>query len=360
MTTLTEKRKVPLAACRLRSHELIELRLAAAETPEVEGKPRSREWSMVANIGKTMQRWWGFMVLDLAGARFRQRLPLLKDHDTEQRLGYSSKIEVTERGLEASGRLLTKSPMVEQVLADAADGFPWQASIIVEPHNVQVLDEGQSAEANGRTVEGPVHIWRDYTVRELTITALGADDETSAEAFGAGDGAEVEALFHRSEEIEMAETKTPPAKPAELSAASVRDSHPAVAAELQKLGVDGERERALAILEAADPSQQQLAVDLVKRGASREEALQVLLGDLRQRHASALRQVTAAPGTEPAGAPAPENSRKAALAAMPEGPEKWKAEWEADEALAAEFIDQASYLAWRRRNPAPVAAKKES
>lgn len=103
MTTATKK--VPLSACRLRGEELLQFELLAAGDP---AQPQlRREWSMLANTGKTMQRWWGSLVLDLAGGTFSQRMPLLMDHSIEQRLGYSTKVERTARGIEASGKLLS-------------------------------------------------------------------------------------------------------------------------------------------------------------------------------------------------------------------------------------------------------------
>ena len=62
---------------------------------------------MVATTGKMMARWWGNLVLDLDGAKFRQKVGLLLDHQTDQRLGFSVEVKRTGRGPSPSSESAT-------------------------------------------------------------------------------------------------------------------------------------------------------------------------------------------------------------------------------------------------------------
>ena len=165
------------------------------------GDEQPRTFSMVALTGKPLSHWYfGTLAIDLAGVRMKQRLPVLKDHNTEERLGYTTAMRNEPgRGIVAEGRLLQRSPAAQQVLADSADGFPWQASTYLQASKMQRLAEGQSDQVNGYTVEGPATIFRESTLREVTFTALGVDDDTSATPLSANGADEEVAVLLTAE-----------------------------------------------------------------------------------------------------------------------------------------------------------------
>ena len=336
MTTTTKK--VPVSACRLRDVGQFELMAAADPAQPSQVK---REWAMLANTGATMQRWWGSMVLDLSGATFSQRLPLLMDHAIDQRLGYSTKVERTARGIEARGKLL-QNDLAQTVLNESSQGFPFQASLMAVPTRIQELDVGAEATVNGQTMTGPLTIFREWTMRELTLTVLGADGATATEAF-AGDGAgEIEVLTMT--------TQSPAATAATLNAPQVPPVQPQAPAQQpnpEQLATDrvrAERERSAEILRNCAPEQMPLGQKLINDGAPVQEALAAILKDTRSRlipPASA----SLASGNGGNVAPVGEAAR---LAAMPNGEAKWKAEFANSEELQAEFSNEAVFLAWKR------------
>lgn len=195
----------------------------------------SRTWRMVAYTGRVLSLAWGRIVLDLEGASFRQRLPLLKDHRTDQPLGYSTSIERTKKGIEARGKLLS-CELADDVLKLSREGFPWQASMLATPSVVEELPAGAAAEINGQQVKGPLTIFRQFQVHELTVAVLGADSNTSTEAFTAA---------------------------------------------------DIERQRVLAILRSSMPDQAPLATHLIESGVPIEQALELLNKDTRAKLAVA-------------------------------------------------------------------------
>ena len=66
------------------------------------------------------------------------------------------------------------------MLADAANGFPWQASIGAAVQEHEFVREGQTVHVNGRAWQGPVNVVRRSSLGEISFVDLGADGNTSA------------------------------------------------------------------------------------------------------------------------------------------------------------------------------------
>jgi hypothetical protein len=314
------------------------------------GDEQPRTFSMVALTGKPLAHWYfGKLAIDLAGVRMKQRLPVLKDHNTEERLGYTTAMRNEPgRGIVAEGRLLQRSPAAQQVLADSADGFPWQASTYLQASKMQRLAEGQSDQVNGYTVEGPATIFRESTLREVTFTALGVDDDTSATPLSAN-GADEEVAVLLTAETMSNQTPAEQAAPAAPAPAAADLS--AQLAQATQTGLEAERARVLAILSQAADAQHDLARELISSGASLADAASKINQDLRAK----LSQARLLPASSTASlavgnsAQVVPQSADAALAAQPEGEKKWLAQWETSAELQEEFGgDQKVWLAYQR------------
>jgi hypothetical protein len=339
--------RIPRKACQLRQ-DIDEAQLELGKG----GEPRS--FSMVALTGKPLAHWWfGTLGIDLSGVRMKQRLPVLKDHDTEQRLGYTTSMRVDAgRGLIAEGKLMAKSEAAQAVLADHAEGFPWQASTYLQANRIQRLGLNEEAELNGRLVKGPATIFRESTLREVTFTALGVDDDTTATPL-AGNGADDDVVALLSVTPMTTKTNEAPAAtvaaaaPAVLAASPAQDNTAALA-EREKQ----ERARATAILSSAADAQRELAAKLVADGVPLSDALLQLNHDLRVRLSEAHAKANTSAASLAKGNTAnvtnsdPEAAR---LAAMPEGDEKWKAQFAASAALRDEFLGDVSlYVSFKK------------
>lgn len=322
MTTLTETRQVPADAFRL----TVPLRLMPSD-----GKAEQRRrFSMVVHTGQPVNTWWGKLVVELGGVEFEQQVPALLDHDTGQRVGYTTKISLADEGLVAEGVMLSNDA-AKTVLADADEGYPWQASCYLEATRIEEVRDGVDTEVNGRKLTGPLIVFRACVMREVTFTALGADSKTRAEALAAGKQLSVQ--IERQERDMTTETK--PATPATAEPS---------AAELRAAGAVAEKERVRAILAAADPQQLQLAQELIEKDVPLPDALAKLNADLRVKLDAAragLRgqtQPTAAGnGTGQDGSGNQPQDAAAQLSALPEGEAKWNEQWKQDAALRSEF-----------------------
>lgn len=314
------------------------------------GDEQPRTFSMVALTGKPLAHWYfGTLAIDLAGVRMKQRLPVLKDHNTEERLGYTTAMRNEPgRGIVAEGRLLQRSPAAQQVLADSADGFPWQASTYLQASKMQRLAEGQSDQVNGYKVDGPATIFRESTLREVTFTALGVDDDTSATPLSAT-GADDEVAVLQIEETMQNQTPAEQAAPAAPAPAAADLS--AQLAQATQSGLEAERARVLAILSQAADAQHDLARELITSGASLADATSKINQDLRAKLAQAKLLPASSTASLAVGnsAQVVPQSADAALAAQPEGEKKWLAQWETSAELQQEFGgDQTVWLAFKR------------
>jgi len=146
-----------------------------------DGKPALPRFSMVAYTGGPMRvaGWRYPVVVDLAGLAVpRQNAPIRESHGA--RVGHAESIRVEAGQLMAAGVISCTGQVAREVVADAKNGFPWQASIGASVEQFEFIKEGQSALVNGRDFIGPVNVVRKATLGEISFVDLGADGNTSA------------------------------------------------------------------------------------------------------------------------------------------------------------------------------------
>ena len=157
-----------------------------SEPGSVEAGNENGEFAILAYTGKVIDWWWmDPFVIDLSGmALAKNKVPALLEHVREWRVGGIDSGTASDSGFLVTGNFLSND-IAQGVRRDAADGYPWQASIGVQALRVEVLKEGESAEVNGTTVDGPIDIWRKASVFETSFCSFGADDDTAAVAMSA-------------------------------------------------------------------------------------------------------------------------------------------------------------------------------
>jgi hypothetical protein len=162
-----------------------------------EGENAEDKFFLKANTGKpvTLGNFPHPVIVDMAGAKFdKKTTPVIADHDTSLRIGHSTEQLILKSGesksfagrnlvgplIVASGVRSSDSDISKQFKAEAKKGFPFQVSIGARIRKGYLLEEGDTARVNGRDWEGPLIVAKESTIRELTITVLGADNDTSA------------------------------------------------------------------------------------------------------------------------------------------------------------------------------------
>ncbi len=156
---------------------------AAGVEIEAAGKDARPKISVVAYTGRIMRvPGWGDIAIDLAGLEAGGQVPLLADHNAT----VGSVVGHGEPAV-ANGRLMVAGVVsgagepARHVVEMARGGFQFQASVGVAPIEHERVKPTQSVEVNGRSLSSPggFTLVRKGRLREVSITPLGADAETS-------------------------------------------------------------------------------------------------------------------------------------------------------------------------------------
>ncbi len=141
------------------------------------------QFRMVAYTGGLM-RIEGFphpVVVDLEGLAIdRQDIPVRLDHQSRQGVGHTQRVAVENGSLVAEGLVSRDTSWARDVIRSGQNGFPWQASIGAAVIDAQFIPNGQNITVNGRTFDGPIHVVRKATLKEISFVDNGADSSTSA------------------------------------------------------------------------------------------------------------------------------------------------------------------------------------
>ncbi len=156
------------------------LSIEAAGDKSASGVP---QFKMVAYTGGLM-RIEGFphpVVVDLQGLGIdRQDIPVRLDHSSRQGVGHTQRVAVENGSLVAEGLVSRDTSWARDVIRSGQNGFPWQASIGAAVIDAQFIPNGQNITVNGRTFDGPIHVVRKATLKEISFVDNGADSSTSA------------------------------------------------------------------------------------------------------------------------------------------------------------------------------------
>lgn len=140
---------------------------------------QAREFLITAYTGAKIQSWFSNVVIDISGIQTKEKMPILREHARDRIVGHGDAWK--EDNFYISGKFSNSTDDAKEVLALANEGYPWQASISVRPMKIEQLeDEKVSARVNGENMKGPLEIWRESKVGEVSFVSLGADDNTAA------------------------------------------------------------------------------------------------------------------------------------------------------------------------------------
>ncbi|MEL6396601.1 MAG: hypothetical protein AAFQ71_11455 [Planctomycetota bacterium] len=151
----------------------VDLQAADGEKP-----PR---FEMVAYTGGPMA---GFsrnpLFVDLSGLEAsKDQIPILGEHDRTVRLGFGT-VENDGGRLTVRGELVGSGEDAQAMIADARNGFPFEASIGASVGQMRRIKAGESETLNGREIKGPAEVVAGATLREVSFVVNGADRDTTA------------------------------------------------------------------------------------------------------------------------------------------------------------------------------------
>lgn len=151
------------------------------EAAEGEGEKKIKKFSMTAYTGGPMQvsAYGPPVVIDLAGLTAKAPVPILRDHDLGRVVGHADQVDVAAASLKLSGLVSGAGPDAQEIVASAAAGFPWKASVGARPDKMELVGEGVTTKVNGKTLTGPLYVARKSTLKEVSVVAIGADGKAT-------------------------------------------------------------------------------------------------------------------------------------------------------------------------------------
>jgi phage major head subunit gpT-like protein len=156
----------------------VAIEAAAADGASPSGPPK---FSTTAyNGGALKLNGWSLpVVVDLSGLSYARTIVANKDHDSKQIVGHVTEKTNDGKSLQLSGLVSGTGAAAQEVLANNANSFPWQASIEARPDKVQFVAEGKRVTVNGREFEGPLYVAAKATLYGVAFLPRGADEDTS-------------------------------------------------------------------------------------------------------------------------------------------------------------------------------------
>ena len=127
--------------------------------------------------------YWGRsgVVIDLQGLQLKSKIGLVEEHFGGKRVGVATSYDVSNK-FRAKGHFLS-NPKAKEIVQDIDEEYPFQMSWWADPESIEEIAPGKTIEVNGQTFTGPLHIFRNVRVHEITICGVGADTQTTIEAF---------------------------------------------------------------------------------------------------------------------------------------------------------------------------------
>jgi hypothetical protein len=172
--------------------------------------------SMRARQAVPIDHWyWGRIVHDMAGLNLHKpSIPVDYCHYDEEVLGFLDNFDTgadQTEDLTVSGYLVPYrlEDRVHEITHKAGLGVPYEASIFFSDYTLEWLGENIQTKVNGRMVEGPLYIVRQWTLRGVAICPYGADKGTETRL--ADSGPVTITLFSKDGTMPTAKKAAPPA-----------------------------------------------------------------------------------------------------------------------------------------------------
>lgn len=226
---------------------------AASIAAATEGAKRKFEGVAYSGDKISGHWYWGDVVFDLASTAAPNKLPMLLGHDRDKVVGFSNSVDVANE-IKVAGLLSGVTEEGKQVAALSDEGFPWQMSVHIEPKRVEEVGAGEMVTVNGRQFTGPINVFRNNVIREISFTPTGWDAQTSAVAMAHG-------VSKGADEMDPKELEKLQARAAE------RDTFEATAKAEKEAREKAEREAAESKAKVAEFEAAQVAQAKAKRDA---------------------------------------------------------------------------------------------
>jgi hypothetical protein len=152
--------------------------ITAAESDGEKQGPAKFDATFYTGGALEINGWDLPVVVDLAGLSNGNVLVANLDHDSSKRVGNFA-VANDGKTLVAHGTATAKTAAREEVVGSAAEGYQWQASLEVNPKEVEEVKAKKSVTVNGQEFTGPLYVTRKGTLKGFAFVSHGADDNTT-------------------------------------------------------------------------------------------------------------------------------------------------------------------------------------
>ena len=196
------------------------------QAAEGDSAPAGKRFRIVAYTGAPIRQGWSRepVVIDMAGMQLPATVPVVLGHDYSLGSILGQGRPFVEAGqLIVEGEILADNENARQVMALAAAGYQFQASVGADVRRHQKIDAEGVTTVNGQAHVGPVRVVKASALRETSFVTLGADGATTV-SIAAEDAAEEVPMADNANEkpAEVVET------PVEVTASVAVETKPEV------------------------------------------------------------------------------------------------------------------------------------
>ena len=141
---------------------------------------------LTAFTGQPMKHWWyGACIFDRDGFRASsEQITIDYDHNPSEELGYLDRFSGNPELICEGALIPFGQDRAAQIIHKAKNGRKYQCSVTVDEYlRTEYLEEGMTAQVNGQTVQGPITIFREYSIMGVAITPYATDKGTDTEIF---------------------------------------------------------------------------------------------------------------------------------------------------------------------------------
>jgi len=152
------------------------------QAAEGESAPAGKRFRIVAYTGAPIRQGWSRepVVIDMAGMQLPATVPVVLGHDYTLGSILGQGRPFIEAGqLIVEGEILADNENARQVMALAAAGYQFQASVGADVRRHQKIDAEGVTTVNGAAHVGPVRVVKASALRETSFVTLGADSATN-------------------------------------------------------------------------------------------------------------------------------------------------------------------------------------
>lgn len=205
-----------------------------AANPETFSGENLKDFTGVAYAGGMISQPFGRTAIDLNGLDIAPQIPLLYNHVNEPlyRLGVCE-VTVVDGQILVSGKIDNSTRQGAQ-LVKAGQQIPWQLSIGAAGREGYELAEGATATVNGNEIEGPCLVFTKAILREISVVAVGADEQTEMQIAAAFSLEEANITAHEAQPPQAEAEESKVEEPEVTAEESKDEEEPKVEAKLSE------------------------------------------------------------------------------------------------------------------------------